>query len=245
MFRYHFMNAVFQVVLLCLLASKKLVGRENLPASGPYLFLVNHPSHLDFLFLLTTLPAMRGRFLASEKWLRYWVIGPVLRFLGAISITRGAANSAGLKEALKSLHGGEILGLNPEGTSSRSGMLKGKNGAAYLANRADVAILPVALVNTDQVIKNAKRLRPTKVEVRIGQPFKLPAQNHYSDWKTKSAHTHLIMIHIAALLPPECRGYYTDSPALAAFLAGRDPWPIIQEAAFKNSDTATNQPRIP
>ncbi|MCZ7665796.1 MAG: hypothetical protein M5U34_00450 [Chloroflexi bacterium] len=53
-------------------------------------------------------------------------------------------------------------------------MMAAKDGAAYLASRANVPILPVGLVNCDQIFVNFKQLKTTAVEVNIGEPFRLP-----------------------------------------------------------------------
>ena len=92
-----------------------------------------------------------------------------------------------MNEALKILKRGEILGFAPEGTVSQSGMLQGKKGAAYLSINTDVSILPVALINTEQIVENAKRLRQTTVEIRIGRPFKLPPLGSSSERESRAA----------------------------------------------------------
>ena len=231
MFRFRLMRAIFKIMLTFLLVRKKVVGLENIPASGPYLILINHVSHLDFVIVMAAGPTIRFHFFCSEKWTQRKIIGPVLKWLGAISISfssRFASNRSAVNEALKILKRGEILGFAPEGTVSQSGMLQGKKGAAYLSINTDVSILPVALINTEQIVENAKRLRQTSVEIRIGRPFKLPSLGSSSERESRAANTYFIMIHIAAMTPLRYHGHYANSPPLNALLTGKDPWPLIR-----------------
>jgi 1-acyl-sn-glycerol-3-phosphate acyltransferase len=103
-------------------------------------------------------------------------------------------------------------------------MQPAKDGAAYLASRGQVLIVPVGLVNTDILFANIRRLRRSNVEVRIGEPYYLPEIGRRVRSRDLPAYTHLIMVKIAALLPERYRGYYKDSPALKALLNGQDPW---------------------
>jgi 1-acyl-sn-glycerol-3-phosphate acyltransferase len=104
-------------------------------------------------------------------------------------------------------------------------MQAGKDGAAYLAAQAGVPILPVGLSNSDVLFASARRLRRATITMRIGQPFALPQLGRRVRAYDLAGFTYLIMIHIAALVEPRHRGRYADSPALAALLAGDDPWP--------------------
>jgi len=86
-----------------------------------------------------------------------------------------------------------------------------------------VPILPVSFENNDRIFANFKRLRITKSKLTIGKPYTLPEIGRRAKGADLAAYTHLIMVKIAALLPPRYWGIYADSPALAALLAGEDP----------------------
>ena len=219
-------------LLLFSVGSMKVTGRENIPESGPYIIVVNHMSKADPPLLYIAFPPMRLRFFAGEKWEDHFLFGPIMKVVGAIYINRGEVDRRALREAMEALRNGSIFGLAPEGTRSRVGhLIKAKDGAAYLASRADVPLVPVGVVNTDVVGENFKRLRRTKLEVHIGEPFELPDMGRRAKGKDLEAYTHLIMVHIAQLLPERYHGYYADSPALAALQQGEDPWPYCLEAA--------------
>lgn len=231
MFRYRLIRFLLTIVQMTL-SRLHINGRDHIPASGPYIVAVNHMSVADTPILLISFPIIRWRFFAGEKWRSHWLYGPIMAWLGAIYINRGAVDRAALKEALAALAAGDVFGLAPEGSRSQvSAMQEARGGVAYLASRANVPILPVGLVNTDVLFANAKRLRRTQLEANIGRPFTLPQLGRRPRAQDMEAYTHYIMIQIAAQLPPRYHGIYAGSPALAALLAGDDPWPLCQQIA--------------
>lgn len=207
-------------------------GIENVPEQGPYILAINHMSKADPPLMLVSWPAARIRFFAGEKWEKHVVFGPLMKHSGAVYIKRGEVDRKALRAALEALGDGAVFGVAPEGTRSRVGaLIQARDGTAYLASRARVPIVPVGLVNTDLLGSNMAHLRKTELETRIGEPFDLPETIQRPKGNELAAYTHLIMVHIAALLPERYWGYYADSPALAAFLRGEDPWPHCLKAA--------------
>lgn len=216
--------------LLFVLGTVKVTGRENIPPAGPYILVTNHMSVTDAPLIFVCLPPIRLRFFAGEKWEKHPIFGPLMRWAGAIYINRYAADRKALKEALQAIEAGEIFGLAPEGTRSKVGaLIEAREGAAYLASRTNVPIMPVGVVNTNQWAGNIKRLRRTHFECHFGRPFMLPDLGRRPKGADLEAYTHYIMIQIAALLPDRYHGFYKDSPALAALLRGEDPWPYCQQ----------------
>ncbi len=220
-------------LLIIAVGSKKITGRENLPGSGPYIVVTNHMSASDLPMLCVAIPPEqlpRLRFFAGEKWEHTFLIGPVMKMAGAIYINRGQVDRRALRKALDAIEEGAIFGLAPEGTRSRVGkMIEAREGAAYLASRAGVPIVPVGLVNTDTWSANFKSLRRTHFELHIGKAFLLPDVGGRPKGKDLEAYTQLIMVEIAALIPARYHGFYQDSPALAARLRGEDPWSYCQQ----------------
>jgi 1-acyl-sn-glycerol-3-phosphate acyltransferase len=211
--------------------SLKILGTEHVPTNGPYIVVLNHMSKADPPLVMISLPQVKMRFFAAEKWQNHLIFSPLLDWGGAIYINRGEADRRAIREALEALKNGSVFGLAPEGTRSRLGaLIRARDGAAYLATRAKVPILPVGVVNTDSLGYNMAHLSRTNMEVRFGKPFELPDLGRRPKGIELGAFTHYIMIHIAALLPPKYWGYYRDSLALQALLEGRDPWPYCVEA---------------
>ena len=237
LFRYRLVSLAMNIIRTLLLARFTVVGRENIPAQGPYIVVLNHTSVVDTPVLLLNFPRQKWRFFAVEKWRQHPIYGPIMGWLGAIYIERGEADRRALREALAAIEEGTVFGLAPEGTRSHSAQLMAaKDGAAFLASRANVSILPVGLVNCDKLFSNFKQLKSTTIEVRIGQPFRLPEIERRVRARDLPAYTHFIMVQIAALLPESYRGHYADSPALADLLAGEDPWPLCQMAEIESRE---------
>ncbi|HEY4689615.1 MAG TPA: lysophospholipid acyltransferase family protein, partial [Anaerolineae bacterium] len=115
-----------------------------------------------------------------------------------------------LRIALNELAHGTSFGIAPEGTRSRTGaLLEGKTGAAYLATRARVPIVPSVVWGTEKIKHNLRRFKRTPVCIRVGEPFRLPEGRADSD-KLRE-YTDLIMRRLASMLPPEYRGVYADA----------------------------------
>jgi 1-acyl-sn-glycerol-3-phosphate acyltransferase len=219
-------------ILLVFVGRLTVQGRERLPTAGAYIAATNHLSKIDPAVIIVTLPSREIRVFAAHKWRRHLIFGPILSLAGAIWVRRGEVDRRALREAIEALKEGQILGMAPEGTRSRVRKLqKAREGAAYIASRAGVPIVPIGVINSDKFLENLMRLRRTNLEVHIGEPFHLPDLGHKPKGKELKACTELIMGHIAALLPERYHGYYADSLVLEALRAGQDPWQAAQEAA--------------
>lgn len=214
---YYFIRAVFSG-LVNLFIRPEYIGRENLPSGGAYLITTNHLSFFDSILIFCVMPH-RMVALGADKWRRTPLLAQFLEMLGIIWVARGEADANAIKATLAVLKGGGRLGMAPEGTRSKRGTLQpGKTGAAYLADRARVPILPVGQAGTETVIQSWKRLRRPRVRLVIGPLYALPSSGR-AKGPELDAYTDEIMCRIAALLPPEYRGAYADHPRLTALTA--------------------------
>ncbi|HQF71524.1 MAG TPA: lysophospholipid acyltransferase family protein [Promineifilum sp.] len=228
MWRYRLVRFIITLVqrTLCRL---EVEGRENIPAAGPYILVVNHMSTADIAFPFIAFPVQRWRFFAGEKWADHPIWGPLMAWLGVIFIDRNAVDRRALREALTAVQEGAVFGLAPEGTRSKGGAMQpGKDGAAFLAAQSGAPIVPAGISGSDKLFANARRFRRSRITLRIGQPFTLPDLGRRPRGRDLSAYTCLLMTHIAGLTEPRHRGVYADTPALRALLAGQDPWPHCQ-----------------
>jgi 1-acyl-sn-glycerol-3-phosphate acyltransferase len=229
MIRFRVARLVFGFIQF-LLADLKVSGREYIPAQGPYIVTVNHMSAADTPIMLIAFPAQKWVFFAGEKWQDHWLWGPLMDWLGAIYINRGEVDRAAIREATTAIAEGAVFGTAPEGKRSKVGFMQpAKDGAAYLASRGQVPIVPVGIINSDNLFANTRRLRRSKIKVRIGEPYMLPEIGRRARSRDLTAYTHLIMVKIAALLPERYHGYYKDSPALHALLSEEDPWSYCRQ----------------
>ena len=128
------------------------VGGENIPAHGGAVLASNHVSYLDFLFCgLAAQPSKRlVRFMAKKSVFDNKIAGPLMRGMKHIPVDR-AAGAGAYSAALKALTGGEIVGVFPEATVSRSFLLKDfKIGAARMAAEAGVPLVPMIVWGTQR-----------------------------------------------------------------------------------------------
>jgi 1-acyl-sn-glycerol-3-phosphate acyltransferase len=98
-------------------------------------------------------------------------------------------------------------------------LLQGKAGAALMAARTDVPLVPVAILGSDKIYQGWLKLRRPSIKITIGEPYHLPEFDHVDRPAWLTACTDEIMCRIAALLPPEYRGYYKDHARLKELLA--------------------------
>jgi 1-acyl-sn-glycerol-3-phosphate acyltransferase len=139
--------------------------------------------------------------------------------MDGIWLNREEIDTRALKAARDHLKGGGVLGVAPEGTRSDTGaLLQAKTGIAFLADQADVPILPVAVSGTWQITSEILTLRRPVIKVNIGEPFSLPRVDRKERDKDLRQNTDEIMCQLAALLPPENRGVYADHPRVLEIL---------------------------
>lgn len=192
-----------------LIAHVEIVGAEHIPASGPYLLVTNHISRLDPPILMLAMPH-QIYVLAASEYRRVPLLKQLMEAAGAIWVRRGELDLAALRAALQVLERGDVLGLAPEGTRARTRALqRAKPGAAYIALRSGVPILPVALTGTEKMLEDFLHLRRMRIRVVIGEPFDLP-HNGRARGNALEESTEIIMRQIAKLLPPEYQGVYRD-----------------------------------
>jgi 1-acyl-sn-glycerol-3-phosphate acyltransferase len=213
---YEFIRSVFKF-LEWMLIKAEVTGVENIPAQGPFLMVTNHLSIADPPMVMMYIPRQMVMFVA-DKWENTPVISHLANTAGAIWVARGEADLSAIKQALQALKSGQPVGIAPEGTRSRTHQLqKAKTGAAYLADRTNALILPMAIWGTERLTENLRRLRRTPVKLIVGAPFRLPP-NGRAKGDLLDEYTDLIMCRLAALLPPEYRGVYAEHPKLREFL---------------------------
>ena len=186
-------------------------GLELVPASPPYIIVSNHLSTFDAMVLGGIFPDTIRPF-GAAKTRRHPIFRPILEIAGVIWVRRGEADRGALRRALAVLERGEGLGVAPEGTRARGNyaLQQAKAGIAYLATRADVPIVPVAIAGVEHIKRNLPRLRRTAVSVKVGQPIRLPESGRVERAKLDE-YTDLIMRRIAGLLPECYQGVYAEA----------------------------------
>jgi 1-acyl-sn-glycerol-3-phosphate acyltransferase len=195
---------------LCLKADVR--GLENFPAGGPALLVTNHLGDADAALLLAALPAEIEAVGKIEMY-DFPIIGKLMHWYGTIWVHRGRPDIRALRAALRGLEQGRMIVIAPEGRYSLIGGLEeGTDGAAFLAYKAGVPVVPVAMTGTENqnVYGHLRRLRRAPVTLTVGEPFRLADRTDRSSRLAESIHadTQRIMESLARLLPPEYQGLY-------------------------------------
>ncbi len=150
-------------------------GEENIPSTGSAILAANHTSVLDSFFVPLALKR-RITYVGKAEYLDDWKTRRLFPAMGMIPIDRsgGDSSATALDLAASVLERGELFGIYPEGTRSRSGRLhKGHTGVARLALRTDSPIVPVGILGTVAVQPpDARFPRPfMDVLIRFGSPI--------------------------------------------------------------------------
>lgn len=190
----------------------KVRGMENFPKHGPALVVINHLGDADSVVLMASLPYLTDAIGKIELY-DLPVLGRIMDFYGLIWLHRGQADIRAIRAALAGFAEGRVISIAPEGRESVTGALEeGTNGAAFLAYKADVPIVPIALTGTSNanIYGNMKRLRRSRATVTVGKMFRLEKQDAGRN-ETIRQGTRQIMEALASLLPDEYRGAYAES----------------------------------
>lgn len=205
--------------LLDITGGVTLHGVENVPREGAYIVVANHCSLWDPAMLGWATAYQVGKvvhFMAKLEVRSWPIIGPLATQSGVFFVKRGEGDRAAQREALALLAHGEPIAIFPEGTRSRDGRLKEfKPGAALLALRSGVQLLPVGIAGSQRLFPGRSRVpRRSRITVRVGKPFSIGHQPAGRlDRTALAAGSERIRDEVAPLLPPEQR---PPDPARAA-----------------------------
>jgi 1-acyl-sn-glycerol-3-phosphate acyltransferase len=157
-------------------------GAENLPETGGAVVAINHTSFLDFIF--AGIPADDAghryiRFMAKDAVFKHPISGPLMRGMKHIPVDRSAGAGA-FDAAVDALRRGELVGVFPEATMSRSFDIKDfKTGAARMAVAADVPLIPEIVFGGQRMYSYDHKdfSRGNAVSVTVGEPMHPTAQD--------------------------------------------------------------------
>jgi 1-acyl-sn-glycerol-3-phosphate acyltransferase len=197
-----YLIARFVLRPMFLLLRPTITGRENVPATGPFIIASNHLSFIDSMAIPLMAPRRVG-YLAKAEY---------FTGTGALPVERDThrAAQAALDTAMSVLKAGGGFGIYPEGTRSRDGRLaRGKTGVAWLALTADCPVVPVAVAGTDRVQPiGASWPRPHRFSVTFGKPLTFPEyRGKAGNGKGRREVTDRIMEAIAELSGQEKAGW--------------------------------------
>lgn len=178
-------NPTYTIVIAVVLTVFKLLrwdvrvsGVEHIPARGGAVVATNHVGYLDFVFSgygVRKQGKRRLRFVAKREVFDNKVSGPLMRAMGHIPVDRGGQTEHAMRDAISALENGDMVGMFPEGTISRSFVpLAGRPGAVRMAMGAGVPLIPGAVWGTQRIYTKGRKPRPAwgnAVTVVFGPPI--------------------------------------------------------------------------
>ena len=171
LFKWPVVNPIFRLYL-----QGSVYGVENVPREGPLVVASNHASYADPPVISNCL-CRPVAFMAKEELFRHPIFRRAIALYGAYPVKRGGSDKNALKSALSYLERGWATGIFLQGTRTGDGCITApKVGAALIAAKARVPLLPVSLWGTEKILlKDRPVPQPAPVTVRIGKPIDPPA----------------------------------------------------------------------
>lgn len=196
----------------------RVEGVERLPASGSFILAANHHNYLDGVVLGVAVPRPIAFLVMPRVFSATPLHPPFHRHIGSIPVNLERPDPGAIKRVLRVLDAGRVVGIFPEGPFSQEGRLvEGQPGAALIALRAGVPVVPAAIEGTYEALRARRFYLPRRwpLAVRFGEPLSFARRSSQPISRTEREDvTRRIMSEIAALLGP------ASAPAAAAGRAG-------------------------
>jgi 1-acyl-sn-glycerol-3-phosphate acyltransferase len=173
--RLHWFSRTWSwLIIKTIFSPVKVTGLDKIDTTQPHVYAVNHASALDIPVLYVNLP-FQFRIAFKKELLSYPVVGWQLKRSGQVCIDQQnpSRSISSIRAALKGLHAGLPLVIFPEGGRTPDGEIKPfLQGAFFLAIKAQVDIVPVALVGTYELLPmNTYHIKCRPLEMRVGEPI--------------------------------------------------------------------------
>jgi 1-acyl-sn-glycerol-3-phosphate acyltransferase len=213
------LKAVFRMILRFLFRIR-IVGEENIPKGSGYIIAANHISIFEPPLIVAFWPEQTEVVAGIEVWDRPGQ-NVLVQGYGAIPVRRGEFDRQVIESMLAALRSDRPMMIFPEGGRSHQlGMLRAMPGVAYMVDKAQSPVLPVAVLGTrDDLLKDFFRKKRDQIEIRIGKPFRLPpiTAKGEAHRAARQANADEVMLRIAALLPEKYHGVYAGQVAPSEF----------------------------
>jgi 1-acyl-sn-glycerol-3-phosphate acyltransferase len=200
----------------------KVVGRDNVPSSGPLIICPSHSATLDPPMVPAFVPRGDTWSMAKSEYFKGGFVTWLFRQYHAFPVVRHSADRVALRRSFDLLKAGHALIIYPEGTRVESGVLaEPEPGAGFIAQKAACPVVPVGLTGTRECLpKGAWWPRRTPVSITFGKPFLVLSKRTDGTRISHQEAADAIMLEVAELLPERQRGAFSDLPALRKRLSG-------------------------
>ena len=210
----------------------EIIGKENLPTTGPLLVIANHFSFIDPVAVLHALPYPIEYVGGAEMPHAPGIVKFLPKIWGFYPVFRGTGSRFALRAAEEILNQSGVLGIMPEGGAWAEVLRPARPGAAYLAAQTGARVLPLGIQGLNDIFPIKLGQRP-KAVVKIGKPvgpFTVSGRGRERRDQLDQIGLEL-MKSIAALIPDQYRGFLADDPAIRAAAKGTElyPWENLVE----------------
>jgi 1-acyl-sn-glycerol-3-phosphate acyltransferase len=154
----------------------RIVGKERLPRSGGYVLAPSHRSMME-ITLLALVTKDRIRYMGKAEVFKIPVLSSIFRSLGGFPVARDGTDRKAVRDSMAMLQAGDRLAIFPEGTRQHGPKIQPlQPGAAYLALRANVPIVPVGMAGTEEIMRSGRGRLPRfgRVVIVVGEPLVPP-----------------------------------------------------------------------
>lgn len=162
----------------------EVIGANRIPASGGVMLCSNHKSYWDPLTLGVGIERPIS-FMAKSELFKVPVLNWVIRALGAFPVKRGRVSKDAIRQSLKMLESGKLIGIFPEGTRNKEELGMAKRGAAMMAIRSGAYVVPAAIIGDYRLFR--------KMKVAYGEP--ILAAGYYADREAELTEAIMSSIH--------------------------------------------------
>lgn len=160
---YQLVCWLYRGIFYAFFAGRIIGSRLSIPV-GSYVVMSNHINLLDCVTMAIAVQGRELHFMGKAELFRSKLLGRVLHFVHAFPVQRGQVDMAAMRTSLRVLRDGEVLGIFPEGTRSKTGeMLPLQTGTAVLALKSDAPIIPMYITGKYRFLG--------RVRVTVGRPI--------------------------------------------------------------------------
>jgi 1-acyl-sn-glycerol-3-phosphate acyltransferase len=178
---------------------------------------------MDIPLVMATCQRIDNTALVAKKYISVPGFKYLAKVMSGVWVDRKNPDPRSLRMIIQKINQGKMFCVAPEGTRSPTkALLEAKQGAAYVAAKTGVPIIPAAVTGPETAMKSWLRLQRPQLTIHYGEPFTLPPLERKTRDDALQKGTDEIMCRIAAMLPPSYWGFYADHPRLKELL-GEEP----------------------
>jgi len=151
----------------------RVIDGDRIPQEGGFVLAPSHRSMMDIPFAASITPR-RVRFMGKQQLFGVPVLGKLFTWLGGFPVARDGTDRKAVRDSVAMLEAGDVLCVYPEGTRQHGPKIQPlQPGAAYLALRAGVPIVPIGIAGSEEILRDHKSSIPRfrRVVITVGEPI--------------------------------------------------------------------------